>query len=614
MFWCKSTFVTHFAADDCQLFPTQQKLFDFIDAQNEEEGQQAHSAPKWLPFSIELPSEEEVVRELASRSLRASAAAIPTHSGGGGARGRLFRKRPLSTHGEDTRKTDDEAKYLCEGKRQRRVVLREDYAVFYGVTPLSSQTRMFLAATVNGLARVVREIEPLQQHLYEVIREGAPCHMYLDVEREKDYSAWLPVVSVVDDDSEENRVIYECRRAEEYSAALSTALWRPPRCCAWNCQLRADNSETTTVLLTELRRFLCSTYPALVKSRDSENHGAFEDEDDTALPTDDNSTTEPLGPGVDVMVMRSLDATKKEGGRGGKFSQHYVVKFVGQWFNSNADVGRIVGQFVEYLYERAVADPCVHVALFYHDTPKDFAVLPPSQPSRHLPFLPLRCVIDTAVYSRNRMLRCLGSCKLHKRSILTVERNVSANFPTGTIPTTADRVALFFDSLVTLQVGHREVILVPSPTISTFGTVSSNEGCKYGSGETRLTKDVDRARYDALAEHVAREWSIVGGVSCRVSSVRQRGGRYLFFLLDGSRYCSNVGRQHLSNNVYITVDLQQRVWVQKCFDPDCALYRCAPRAIPDDVWSTNSHDWTSETPTAALASHASLRTIFQPPR
>ncbi|RNC44018.1 coiled-coil domain-containing protein 111, partial [Trypanosoma cruzi] len=155
---------------------------------------------------------------------------------------------------------------------------------------------------------------------------------------------------------------------------------------------------------------------------------------------------------------------------------------------------------------------------------------------------------------------------------------------------------------------------VPAPTISTFGAASSNEGCKYGSGETQLTKDVDRARYDALAEHVAREWSIVGGVPCRVSSVRQRGGRYLFFLLDGSRYCSNVGRQHLSNNVYITVDLQQRVWVQKCFDPDCALYRCAPRAIPDDVWSTNRHDWTSETPTAALASHASLRTIFQPPR
>ncbi|ESL10514.1 hypothetical protein TRSC58_01753 [Trypanosoma rangeli SC58] len=621
MLWCRSTFVTHFGGDDCQVFPTQQKLFDFIDARGEEqrEAQGAASPAKWLPFGIEFPSEEEVTRELASRALRASAAANPTPCVGGDVGGRLFCKRARRRNDGDAWETEDAAEPLSAAKRQRRAVLREDYAVLYGATPLSSQTRMFLAVTVAGLTRVMREIEPLQQHLYELICEGSPCHLYFDVERERDYSAWRRVVNLVDADADAaaewgvaESVMKECRGAAKYMAALSTAVWQPPRCCAWNCRLRADNSQTTTVLLAELRRFLCSAYPALIIAPDLEKHWGCEGGDGRSRPSEEDNTAPPLGPGVEVIIMRSVNAGETEGGHAGKFSQHYVVKFEGRWFNSNADVGRLVGPFVDYLYERARTDPRVHVALFYHDVPKEFAVLPPAQPSRHLPFLPLRCVIDTAVYSRNRMLRCLGSCKLHKRSILTVERHVPANGSTGTGTTMVDAVALL-DSLVTLQVGHRGVILIPPTAAGTVGALMPDEGCVYGGARTRLLRDVDITRYDALARHVAQEWSAVGGALCRVSSVRQRGERYLQLLLEGSRYCGNVTRQHLSNNVYVTVDLQQRVWAQKCFDPDCASYRSAPRAIPAAVLPTDRHDWTNETQTAALASHALLRTTFQPP-
>ncbi|RNF10463.1 coiled-coil domain-containing protein 111 [Trypanosoma rangeli] len=621
MLWCRSTFVTHFSGDDCQIFPTQQKLFDFIDARGEEQREAHDAAPpaKWLPFGIEFPSEEEVTRELASRALRASTAAYPTPCGGGDAGGRLFRKRASRRSGGDARKTEDTAETSSAAKRRCRAVLREDYAVLYGATPLSSQTRMFLAVTVAGLTRVMREIEPLQQHLYELIREGSPCHLYFDVERERDYSAWRRVVNLVDADADAaaewgvaDSVMDECRGAAKYMAALSTAVWLPPRCCAWNCRLRADNGQTTTVLLAELRRFLCNAYPALIITPDLEKHRGCEGEDGRSRPPEEDNTAPPLGPGVEVMIMRSVNAGETEGGQAGKFSQHYVVKIEGQWFNSNADVGRLVGQFVDYLYERARTVPRVHVALFYHDAPKEFAVLPPAEPSQHLPFLPLRCVIDTAVYSRNRMLRCLGSCKLHKRSILAVERYVSANGSTGTGTTMVDAVALL-DSLVTLQVGHRDVISILPTAAGTVGAVIPAEGRVCGGAGTELLRNVDITQYDALARHVAQEWSAVGGALCRVSSVRQRGERYLLLLLEGSRYCGNVRRQHLSNNVYVTVDLQQHVWAQKCFDPDCASYRSAPRVIPAAVLPTDRHDWTNETQTAALASHALLRTTFKPP-
>ncbi|RNF20908.1 coiled-coil domain-containing protein 111 [Trypanosoma conorhini] len=607
MLWCKSTFLTRFGGDDCRLFPTQQQLFDFIDTQGEGQQEVQGAPPAWLPFSVEFPSEEEVARELASRALRAAAApAAPSPCG------RLFRKRPLSSSGAgEARRPEGAAKFPSEAKRQRRAALREDYAVLYGATPLSAQTRMFLATTVAGLTRVVGEIEPLQQHLYELIREGAPCHLYLDVEREGDYSAWRPFVDLV---GGAESVTEECPGAAKYLAALSTALWRPPRCCAWSCRLRADNRQTTTVLLAELRSFLCGAYPALMSAAAAERRRGRDSDSNNegggARLSDAEDTASPLGPGVEVVVMRSADAGAAEGRQGGKFSQHYVVKFAGQWFSSNADVGRLVGQFVDYLHERALTDARVHVALFYHDVPKEFAVLPPAQPSRHLPFLPLRCVIDTAVYSRNRMLRCLGSCKLHKRGILAVERYFSASAAAVVPVASADAAALFFDSLVTLRTGHRGVVSIPALVADTAGAVTSARG---GGGETRLLRDVDCARYAALARHVAREWGLVGGAPCRVCSVRQRGARYLLLLLEGSRYCGNVGRQHLSNNVYLTVDLQQRVWAQKCFDPDCAAYRSAPRAIPDDVLPAASHDWTNATQAAALASHASLRTTFHSP-
>ncbi|KEG06188.1 coiled-coil domain-containing protein 111 [Trypanosoma grayi] len=504
---------------------------------------------------------------------------------------------------------------------------------------------MFLAATAAGVARVVREVEPLQQHLYEVIREGAPCHLYLDVERERDYSAWRPVVEIPDSNSSGDdsggsdeaggngsSVTYECRNVSEYKAALATAMWRPQRCCAWDCDLHADNSATTAVLLAELREFLLTAHPALVAagtvaedttSAISGEGGAQlqEGEGATLLSSSSSSSAAaasgPLGAGAEAVVMRSL---QRGGGR--KFSQHYVVKFDGRWFSSNADVGRIVGHFVDYLYERAVVEPRVHVALFYHDPPKEFAVLP----NGPLPFLPLRCLIDTAVYSRNRMLRCLGSCKLHKTSVLAVE-GVHGTTPTAAGAAAAlaanDVVALFFASLVTLPVGRRSVISMPPPSVTSAAAAGGRgvpryggaQGGGHGDGNVRtcLLEGADGERYRALAEYVAQQWRAVGGVTCSASGVRQCGERHLLLLLDGSRYCGNVGREHRSNRVYIIVDLQQRVWAQKCFDPDCCAYRGTPQPIPDGVLPHDRHDWTGETTAAARATHAALRTAFQPP-
>ncbi|ORC79120.1 uncharacterized protein TM35_002191000, partial [Trypanosoma theileri] len=111
----------------------------------------------------------------------------------------LFRKRPLSLSLSEKEKEEEKKDIQVRSEIQRHGrAVREDYALLYGATSLSMQTRMFLATTRLGLVEIIKSIESSQLHLYEIIRDGRPCHFYLDVEREKDYSAWHPVVDITD--------------------------------------------------------------------------------------------------------------------------------------------------------------------------------------------------------------------------------------------------------------------------------------------------------------------------------------------------------------------------------------------------------------------------------
>lgn len=73
---------------------------------------------------------------------------------------------------------------------------RKDFIVWYGEHSLSTQTRFFLAATRRGLVELHKRLPTLQRHLYEIIREGLPCHVYLDVERTDDYCVFKNYVDV----------------------------------------------------------------------------------------------------------------------------------------------------------------------------------------------------------------------------------------------------------------------------------------------------------------------------------------------------------------------------------------------------------------------------------
>lgn len=558
MLWCKATFNQHFSEHECRLFPTQQQLFDFLD---EHTCRGSEKGTSWLPFSIEFPSERDVARKLSWHSSR---------SGG------LFSKPPTS---------GDQA----AAEKGAGPVKREDFSLVYGETTLSPQTRFFLAATQDGLQEILHTVEPRQRHLYELIRFGSRCHLYFDVERVPDCVALHDEVNLCDDVVEieptivatvagrAGRRIYRAT-PKAYSELVGCLPSIPGDVCRLDCPVQADNTQTSFVLLRELQRFIAESYPQWLSVDTCERPQMASL---PCLPT----PARPSPPTVffdEVLVMASVsvDSARPDPA---KFSQHYVLKRKGACFSDTLSMGHFVRQFVSFLSEKAACDREVHAALFYHGEPIAVNALPTiseDQPSPAVPFLKRLCVIDTAVYSKNRMMRCLGSCKLGKLNVLVPHQRYLHGSEVGV--DAGELWTTFCDSLISVQ-GDTTPLHVPLadvPPSEPVGYTGQRQSSRsYHVDADSRVRETSRGQEERVLEVV---YSEVSGCACRVRFSRQLSPRFSVFQVEGTRYCLNVHREHKSNNVYLVVDHENGSWHQKCFDPDCGRFRSGsfPLSLP----------------------------------
>lgn len=629
-FWCKKTFEDRFSAEECKLFPTQQHLFDFLDS-----ALGGNRSSSWLPFSIELSSVEDTAH-LAPRHCHAA----------------LFR---TTTESEDA--GAGVAPAVQAGAKRCRLALRGDYALLYGAEPLSRQNRFFLACTTTGLHSILDTVSPGELHLYEIIREGSPCHLYLDVECEGNVNVSCEYTCIDSSGEEEDKTppssqssdVVICEKDDteledmgggkgslppssrssasrrllkvpssgggganqtytvsEYDALLACVSPGsiPPHYCPLSCPcVEPCNNDTTDTLLKELYAFVKERYPQLL-------YKATEQE-----PTSSNSALPPhYTCWKEVLVMRSTVPHAVRGGHDSvtgpqKFSQHYLIKMHdGKVWRNNASVGGFVREFVDYVSEAASMSSArsgatrVHESLFYHSAVKwwsvPFANTPPSgyHGGSALPFLQRKCVIDCAVYSKNRMMRCLGSSKLGRRAVLQVALNVRDGRDVSDDMT--DLMRRKYDGSPSGRKEEAEVISIRLLGVFLNSLIAAgNDGNAAAvialEGNAHLVKRKEEAgpivprkedcpgdtvavAVTALSSDAVREieeqYSKLSGKSCILSAPRQRGA-CLLYTMQGSRYCQNIRREHKSNGIYVVVDVTRRMWWQKCFDPDCANFR-----------------------------------------
>lgn len=580
--WCRKRFEHHFPKEELRLFPTQKMLFDFIDANPHQQ---------WLPFSIELHSEEFMTDTLSETSFMSHC------------------------HGS--------SQHVAGAKRERSndFRYRQAYSLLYGSDRLSKQTRFFLASTIGGLKSLMCSMKPSERHLYEIIRENVPCHLYFDVECSENVVAVHEVLTV--DESSSDSVTLCCNDEttgdaedllsgndavsgerfciprSEYSRLLKVAnVMRSENefMCPANCRcVTPDHQSTTEQLLRMLHQFTVEHYPHLIPpSR-----------------VNDTTTGSPhYACWKEVLVMNSTAPSQQQT----KFSQHYLIKLHdGKVFASTSSVGVFVKHFVNYLLEtvttRRQDDKSegymnLHSSLCFHGGIRMRSILNPQEvpEAAALPFFTLKCVIDTAVYSKNRMMRCLQSSKLFRKEKLYIQqwnrdgKRVCEEHPKISLlnePMPGDQEAApeEDDVAATRAVGMMlnsfisvHAFLHPGALdrieLASVGEVKGNSA---GSGTTPMRRsfsgypkgweavtDSDLSVSPSIIHQIEKAFSAMSGTVCSLSAQPHRRDNFFSFSVIGSRYCQHIRREHKSNHVYIVVNPVEGYWMQKCFDPDCS--------------------------------------------
>ena len=270
---------------------------------------------------------------------------------------------------------------------------------------------------------------PLERHIHEAIREGCPCHLYLDVE--------YPRAENPDKDGE---------------SAVRTLI-----------EMVSEN-----VALT-------------------------------------------FGKNIAEVVM--LDSTTAA-----KFSRHLVLKVEGAAFEANTVVGDVVGDVID------AQTGCEDSPLFCVSE-----------------FGTRQCIVDLAVYSRNRFFRVLGSCKYGKTALLAPTAETAARYA-------GNSDGLFLASLV-CNVDDGAVLLR-----STKGVAASNsrQAASLSSSPSSLPHDMQLMEYCPGSSPFPRVEKFVSGLirstgdgsgTIRTIKCNPANG-LLMFSITGNRYCERIQRQH----------------------------------------------------------------------
>lgn len=428
------------------------------------------------------PEKEEACRALLARLTTAPPSARPDQAG---ARMLSFSRQA------------DALDFLDAAERHRAQQDLPQLHLFSVETPVKSKdddgnedgdgcasTRHYVVCSYEAMWARHTATAAAARHLYEGIREGAPCHMYFDIE------------------------------------------------------------------------FLYADWPGSDWARGDRAVAAFEAVVRSAAE---------LTYGHAVACVLDLDSSTAH-----KFSRHVLVKLDGAAFADNA----AVGAFVRTVLRGEAADAA---------SPVYYASSAATGGAR-------RCMVDTAVYSRNRFMRMLGSCKCGRTAAFALLPRCRALY-------SSDRAA-FLASLI-CNIGPDGVraampeLLPPVPEGSITSSISSNVSALLtgaflqeggaGAAARRVEYTPGCTPFPMVERFVEQHVCTQGGAHGHVRACWvNAAGTVATFSVSGNRFCERVGRQHRHNNVLVVCDVCRGVWHRRCLDPDCRSFCAPPHPIPPE--------------------------------
>lgn len=317
-----------------------------------------------------------------------------------------------------------------------------------------------------------------------------------------------------------------------------------------------------------------------------------------------------------------------------KFSRHIIVHMPqGQLFKNNVQCGIFVKKFISRLAEEVATGRMkekgrntLQQYMFVNNKDSSDLTYDTMNHSSQLK----SCIIDTGVYTRNRIFRIIGSTKFGKPPTVALRIASTNQYP---VPKTVQHqlfercmestwtseyttkdteescstqkemqnklssLAKFFvDTLVVPCMEDREgATILPDVDHPVVNKLSSKNGellinRKGNDGKNKNMKHLGHSPFPELDkfinETLATRNNVDGSMrSWSIQNEEMLSSSIITYQIKGNRWCENIQRCHKSNNIMWHVSIADFKYWQSCLDPDCrqASFRGQKKDLPIEI-------------------------------
>eukprot|EP01117_Protostelium_nocturnum_P020116 TRINITY_DN8913_c0_g1_i1.p1 TRINITY_DN8913_c0_g1~~TRINITY_DN8913_c0_g1_i1.p1 ORF type:complete len:659 (+),score=210.58 TRINITY_DN8913_c0_g1_i1:24-2000(+) len=181
---------------------------------------------------------------------------------------------------------------------------------------------------------------------------------------------------------------------------------------------------------------------------------------------------------------------------------------------------------------------------------------------------------DLGVYTRNRNFRLYGSSKVGK-NIPLLPKKLEEGESLPWLIQIEDEKELFMKSLICnieeSEYGTRILCFAESNKKNPF--TNRKVHVPGAPKEIHYWGEMNHSPFPKVDDFVSSSLMVKGKEESGYvkSWVYFPSTNKITYNVLRNRYCFNIEREHKSNGIYVVVDLNKKVFYQKCFDPDCRL-------------------------------------------
>eukprot|EP00477_Mikrocytos_mackini_P000976 GAHX01001047.1.p1 GENE.GAHX01001047.1~~GAHX01001047.1.p1 ORF type:complete len:401 (-),score=64.96 GAHX01001047.1:686-1888(-) len=235
-----------------------------------------------------------------------------------------------------------------------------------------------------------------------------------------------------------------------------------------------------------------------------------------------------------------------------KFSLHVILVHDRVIFANNVNLGVFVKDFIE-------------MCLLNED-------------KKYLFDLNENCIIDKAVYTKNRNFRIYKSTKLGQKRPLVISK--FNKFPTK------DKEVFLKKSLVS----YFEVPIVEIQPITYKPQKEANINNKEDKPDKRAYQEplfVTHSSFPELDKYFDSILRTKGGKIYKMRELQIKGITHIYYYPQNYRFCNRINREHKSNGIYYIVDSYTKTYWQQCFDVDCKGFKSCKIGLPKMLFQKN---------------------------